>query len=262
MNFAIGYKGITDWNIDNIQSLTESDAFTIFEEMQVIKGHKIYFVDFGGYFGFSALVFLNGGHIYYANDYELHHNGKDRSWLRDWYVETLTNKLFTEAELVTPSADYTEQEKKEHYLRNYYIMQFPYVSMFHICHNEHEETLYKNRVSGMIANPISFCYMDPVYKDVIQHQHELFTAMQDAKNGVVNDFEYQKKAFLHEMYNHEYGINWQADYDVISCFGRIADRRSLSDLSGMFEDAGFTEVQKRAYLAARSQYYEETKENY
>lgn len=259
---AIGYKGIQNWAIDDIQALTEDDAFALALDTTVIKGHDIFFVDFGGYFGFSALVFLNGGHIYYANDYELHHNGRERSWLRDWYIKTMTEKLFTESELITPSADYVEQEKKEYYLRNYYIMQFPYVSMFHICHNEHEETLYKNRISGMIANPISFCYMDPVYKDFIKHQADLFTAMQDAKNGAVNDFEYQKNAFLYEMYNHEYGINWQADFDVISCFGRVSDRRSLSDLSGMFKDAGFSELQKNAYLAARKQYFNETRENY
>ena len=59
-NFAIGYKGIKNWSITDIESLNEHDAFAICEDCEIIKEHSVYFVDFGGYFGFSALVFMNG----------------------------------------------------------------------------------------------------------------------------------------------------------------------------------------------------------
>lgn len=34
-----------------------------------------------------------------------------------------------------------------------------------------------------------------------------------------NDADFAREAFEYEMYNHEYPINWQGDYDVASCFG-------------------------------------------
>ena len=49
------------------------------------------------------------------------------------------------------------------------------------------------------------------------------------KNNVSNNFEYQKAAFKHEMFNHEYSINWQADYDTLSAFGMI-DYKSTATL--------------------------------
>lgn len=75
------------------------------EEVETIKDHTVYFVDFGGYFGFSACVCAEGQHIRYANDYELHHKGKSRDELREIYRcfancdgaedYTNTNELFS-----------------------------------------------------------------------------------------------------------------------------------------------------------------------
>lgn len=58
-----------EYTIRDIQAMTEADAATIALEKLDIKGHTVYLVDFGGYFGYSCLVFKNGHHIYYANDY-------------------------------------------------------------------------------------------------------------------------------------------------------------------------------------------------
>ena len=63
------------------------------------------------------------------------------------------------------------------------------------------------------------------------------------------------------MYNHEYGINWQADYDVISCFGNCSGVEDYTDTEEMFTAAGFNEVQKAAYLAARREYYNRERDN-
>lgn len=67
-----------DWNISNIEALTEAEAQTMALETMQIKEHNIYFVDFVNAFGYSCLVFKNHHHIYYANDYELHHTEKTR----------------------------------------------------------------------------------------------------------------------------------------------------------------------------------------
>lgn len=60
------------------------------------------------------------------------------------------------------------------------------------------------------------------------------------------------------MYNHEYGINWQADYDTLSAFGNIQYHED--DLSAYFEELNFTETQKRAYLDAKKQYFKESEQ--
>mgnify|MGYP006983152606 CR=1 FL=1 len=56
-----------EYTIRDIEALTEAQAAAKAIEVTEIKGHQIYFVDFGGYFGYSVLVFADGHHIKYAN---------------------------------------------------------------------------------------------------------------------------------------------------------------------------------------------------
>lgn len=243
-----------DWNINEIEALTLAEVMEMKEERVVINGHDIYFVDFGGYFGYSALVFKHGAHIYYANDYESHHKGKSKEELKAWYMETLPNRIFTDDDLETVK-DYDDYDKKSYYLRNYYIQRIPYETAFHIFHNDEEEKVFKQKIKGMFYNPISFCYLDQKYKWFYEKQAELFGKLESAKEAASNDnFEYWKKAFLSEMFNHEYGIAWDADYNVISCFAGIGYNNNT--LEQCFDDAKFTEVQRKAYRAARDEYYE------
>lgn len=254
-NFAIGYKGIKDWTIKDIESLNEYDAFAICDDCEIIKEHSIYFVDFGGYFGFSALVFMNGHHVKYANDYELHHSthAGDREWLRKWYVDTLNNKLFTEKEIAEPLKDYNDYDKKCYFLHNYYNMRVDYVSMFFIGNDED-----RPKTDGLTFDPVGFCYVQS--PEFVKRHCELLEILNERKAEVADNFEYQKNAFLHEMYNHEYGINWQADYDTLSAFGRV--NWHDTDIKAYFEELNFTDTQKRAYFAAREQYFAETREMY
>ena len=41
----------------------------------------------------------------------------------------------------------------------------------------------------------------------------------ELKLKLIDDPEFAEAAFLYEMDNHEYAINWSADEDVLSCFG-------------------------------------------
>lgn len=50
-----------------------------------------------------------------------------------------------------------------------------------------------------------------VMKTIKRHNKELTEAMKDP--------EFAYDAFLYEMCNHEYGINWDGDFDVLNCFG-------------------------------------------
>ena len=48
------------------------------------------------------------------------------------------------------------------------------------------------------------------------------------------------------MWNHEYAINRQADYDVISCFAKVAYKGDGSEI----DQTGWTDEIKRAYRDA------------
>lgn len=238
---------MNNYTISMIENLCEQDARNMCTWHMQIKGHDIYFVDFGGYFGYSALVFLNGGHVHYANDYALHHPGMSEDELDKCYKKHFHRILFTGQELISPSRDYDEAKRKDYYLRNYYVMQKPYVSMFGTSPAD---------TSGMLFNEISLCYMKPEYKDFIGHQRWLYVKMKECNVASETDFEYLKSAFLSEMYNHEYGINWQADYDVLSAFDYD---RSLGwhedDIETYFRELGFNSLQRQAYYAARKEYF-------
>lgn len=241
------------FNIQMIESMTETDAAGMALETMDIKGHTIYLVDFGGYFGYSCLVFLNGHHIKYANDYALHHKGKDRDNLRTLYLEKMHHILFTPEEIILPLKDYDEYSRREYYLRNYYGMQMNHVSMFQIWHTKQEEQEYKEKTAKMVFDPVSFAYYDDA--GFVEQHIELFRKLEAAKDTMSDNFDYWKTAFEYEMNNHEYAINWQADYDTLSAFGTIHYHGDDGDeITQYFDELHFTDTQRNAYWAARRDY--------
>ena len=70
----------------------------------------------------------------------------------------------------------------------------------------------------------------PRYKEMLKHhKEELLEAMKD------DDF--AEGAFLYEMDNHEYAINWSGDEDVLACF--YMDAAKLREM-------GLVDVYRRA----------------
>lgn len=263
-----------EWNIDMIRALTEPEAAALALETLTIKEHTVYLVDFGGYFGYSALVFKNGHHIHYANDYALHHKytkynddgtreqiEPGPAELRQKYIDGLSNTLYTEAEITGPLADYDEYQLKIRYLHNYYGMREDHVSIFGIFHNAAEEAAHEKRIKGMILNPVAFAHYPADKRDFVEHHKALYEALEQRAVEMKQSYDYLKSGFKYEMYNHEYGINWQGDWDVLSCFGHV-DYRDDDGLTGYFDQLGFNETQRRAYLDARKEYYKETADNY
>lgn len=51
----------------------------------------------------------------------------------------------------------------------------------------------------------------PLVDMLARHTNEI-------KEALKNDVEFAEAAFLYEMDNHEYAINWSADEDVLGCF--------------------------------------------
>ena len=125
-----------DYTSYDIENLTYDQAKEMAIETLNIKGHDCLLVDFGGYFGYSILVYKNKKHIYFADDYELHNKWlvkeKGKEALKEYYIKKLNEILFTEDELLKPVNDYDEYKRKDHFLRNYWIMRYDYLSIFGI----------------------------------------------------------------------------------------------------------------------------------
>ena len=243
-------------NIYAIEAMTEQEAQEIAEEKHVIKEHNVYFIDLEGYFGFSAIVFKNGHNIRHANDYELHHEGKTREELKEWYIGTMNHKLYTDAELQTV-ASYDDYTAKENFLRNYYGLRYEYISAFNIFHNDAEEAAFTEKIKGLFYNPVCFGYFET--EEPVKKMIGLFTQLVKAREEMSKRPEYMKEAFYREMCNHEYCINWQGNYDVFSCFGRVTYGEDKSAAEYM-EELNFSEEQKNAFYEARREYSKQAAE--
>lgn len=250
-------KKLNEYNIEDIENMPEADASDAAEEMKNIKGYTVYFVNFGGYFGYSALVYKNGHQIKYANDYQLHHPKNTVAELRELYFIEMENKLFFESELLTVES-YDDYKRKQYFVMNLYPLQYDNISLW-FCGSDEEREKLKKQIEKMFYSEIAFAYFyEP---EIVSEISGLWSGLQEARKKHENDFEYMKSAFLYEMFNHEYGINWQADYDVISCFANVNSVKDYENINSLFEAAKFSETQKSAYMAARRDYFKSENSN-
>ena len=208
-----------DFNIDMIRALTAEEARQMALETMEIKEHECIFVDFGGYFGYSVLVFKNGKHVHYADDFELHHghivkeSGKEA--LKQWYIDTLNRKLYTDAELLEDVKTYDEYEKKNYFLRNYYIMRYDYVSIFGIG-EEAQKAFDEARKTYTIYNPVSFCYVKD--ERIVKTQSEILKHLEKSFEKLKASDETFKEMVSRELANHEACIT--CDYtDALDALG-------------------------------------------
>lgn len=208
-----------DFNIDMIRALTVEEARQMALETMEIKDHECIFIDFGGYFGYSVLVFKNEKHIHYADDFELHHgyivkeSGKEA--LKQWYIDTLNRKLYTDAELLEDVKTYDEYEKKNYFLRNYYIMRYDYVSIFGIG-EEAQKAFDEARKTYTIYNPVSFCYV--MDESIVKNQSEILKHLEESFEKLKASDETFKEMVSHELANHEACIT--CDYtDALDALG-------------------------------------------
>lgn len=190
--------------ISEIEKLTYEEAAKIAVEEMVIKGHNIVFANPDEGFGYSALVFKNGKHIYHANDYELHHGWmvkeRGKEALRDYYIQTMNNKLFTVEELMQDVKDYDDYKRKSYFLRNYYIMRYDYVSMFVISKADQME-LEEKKKQFPYANIISFCYVaDPA---IVKIQTEIAAHLEKSFAKRKEDLSVFREMVATELANHE-----------------------------------------------------------
>lgn len=190
--------------ITEIEKLTYAEAKQMAVEEMEIKGHKCLFVEFDDRFGYSVLVFKDEKHIYYANDYELHHgytvDESGKEGLKKLFVEVLNNKLFTDEELMEEVTTYAEYEKKCYFLRNYYIMRYDYISIWGI--GEEDQKKFDNaRKTLTVYSPVSFCYVAD--EDIVKKQVEILLHLENAFSKLKDDNDEFRRMVAYQLANHE-----------------------------------------------------------
>jgi len=239
---------MNDWKISDIENLTESQLESMADmSMEVIKGHKVFFGTFGKYFKYSAIVCSDGQQLKHANEYQLHYAESrypNVESLHKRFVERLNEKLFTEDELLETSDDYQEREAKRYYLMNIYSAKREYQSIW--CCGEPAEWYKREKAEGKaLFSKVAYAYYHWYDKWFVEHMQELWDGM-EAANDPLRDYEHAYKAFKYEMFNHEYAISWQGDWDVIRCFANV-DGDNAED---MLPKTGWSDEVKRAYVDA------------
>lgn len=94
-------------------------------------------------------------------------------------------------------------------------------------------------------------------KSGLEHITSELDKVDEMKRDFIKDYEQAYDAFMYEMGNHEYRINDQGDWDVLSCFGLDDDACEYDYGKGAEEymDAmGLSPVTKAAYHDARGDF--------
>ena len=71
----------------------------------------------------------------------------------------------------------------------------------------------------------------------------------DSLDELMKDYDFSYDAIYYEMANHEYHINLEGDYDVLSCFGSIDWHEE--DLAAYFKELKWEPQTIKAYVNAR-----------
>ena len=216
-------------NITNIEKLTYEEAQKLAVGTMKIKDHDCIFAELGDSFGYSVLVFKNNHHIYYANDYQLHHNylvkeqGKEA--LREYYINSLERKLYTDDELMDNISTYDEYGKKSYFLRNYWIMRYDYVSAFAIGREQQKE-VEKAKRRFPFFNPISFCYVAD--ENIIKTQGKYNAHLETAYKALKENNDTFREMIRYELANHEYGYT-RDPHDALMALGMSLNKVANDD---------------------------------
>ena len=80
-------------------------------------------------------------------------------------------------------------------------------------------------------------------------------------SDLMKDYDFALDAILYEMNNHEYAINWQADWDVCSVFGKVEYTEAEDELEQYFNQLHWEDITRKAYLDAKREHYKMAEEN-
>ena len=81
----------------------------------------------------------------------------------------------------------------------------------------------------------------------------------DTLDDLMKDEGFAVDAFLYEMNNHEYQINWQGDWDVVNCFFKV-EYGDEKDYADYLNEAGHSEL-ITAFAKAKHEHFRLAEEN-
>lgn len=82
----------------------------------------------------------------------------------------------------------------------------------------------------------------------------------DQLDELMKDTEFAESAFIYEMRNHEYHINWQGDWDVCSCFGDC-EYGEDKDYSDYLREMGYSNEIIQIFAVARAKFIKQCNDN-
>lgn len=205
--------------IEEIEKLKVSEVKKMAEEHFVCKGYDCFIVDFKDRFGLSLLVFKGKKHIYYANDYELHHRASFiRNRLISYYKEHINSILFTEEELMGPLSNYDEYLRKERYVRSYLRQCYDSISIFEFSSNPKEEKVRNMKIKRWYTYYSSEVFSYFKDEEYILLSEKMMKHLQSSYNKLISEPERFREMIRYELYNHECG--YTGDYrDALRTLG-------------------------------------------
>lgn len=88
-----------------------------------------------------------------------------------------------------------------------------------------------------------------------------FLNKEDPLPELMKDPAFAEDAIRYEMGNHEYHINWQGNWDVLSCFGDVEYTNAEDDLEQYFEQLKWEKQTRDAFFSARRKFLEDADRN-
>lgn len=207
--------------IEEIEYLKLKEVKAMAIEQFDCKDYDCFIVDFKDRFGLSLLVFKGKKHIYYANDYELHHKYERESKKEDLishYKKHIRTVLFTEDELMGPVTTYDDYQRKEHYVRSYLAQCYDNISVFAIGLTPEEEKKRNMRIKRWYTHysSVGFAYFKD--EEYIKLSEKIMKHLKDSYDQLQAEPEGFREMIRYELYNHECG--YTGDYsEALSSLG-------------------------------------------
>ena len=139
--------------------------------------------------------------------------------------------------------------------------------IFAFSNKQFEEALEKRGLTWETAGKIYSIGAGGYYLEKDKAVIEAFFDKRDDLPELMKDYDFAVDAFYYEMCNHEYGINWQRNWDVLSCFAEKELKYYEDDygegeaITKYFDDMGLENSTRMAYAEARRRYFKTAREN-
>lgn len=218
----------SNMNIKEIESLTYDEVKNIALDHIVIKDHDCFFVDLGKYFGYSVLIFKNKKHVYYANDYQLHHPATNIQELKEKYIKHLNESLFLDSDFLLSVSTYDEYQRRNNYLLNYYSQRYDNLSMYYCGFTpdkKKEAEFEKLKKEYKYFSTVCFCYFKD--KKIVDTLAKYKIILENSFSEMKKTDDEFRKMIRKELANHEFCI-MQDPTDTLDSLGLTRDGLSYN----------------------------------